>query len=78
MRDVVADNPNTFEIHKVEHLKDKPENLNKSGGENTSAIIMRLECEDQHQKDEWVRAINSQVKNWRSKDERQRLKVWII
>ena len=78
MRDVVADNPNTFEIHKVEHLKDKPENPNKSSVENTSAIIMRLECQDQQDKDDWVRAINSQVKNWRTKDEKQRLQFWIL
>ena len=60
IRDVIADDENTFEIHKLEHLKERTENETKGG------IIMRVECESEDKKNEWVRAINSEVKQLRS------------
>ena len=81
MRDVVADNPNTFEIHKLEHLKDTQErkmNHEKTENVNTNTIIMRLECESEEEKDDWVKAINREVKTLRSKVDRKRIQFWII
>ena len=60
VRDVVADNENTFEVHKLEHLKDHSTNTIAGG------IVMRLECESENKKNEWVKAINSEVKHLRS------------
>ena len=60
VRDVIADDESTFEIHKLEHVKDKSVNETKGG------IIMRIECESEDKKNEWVKAINSEVKHLRS------------
>ena len=51
--------PNIFEIHKLEQLKDTRE-MTKSDDRN--GLIMRLECDSEKEKDEWVKAINSEVK----------------
>ena len=75
VRDVIADNPNTFEIHKLEHLKvsrGEPKSDHKSG------IIMRLECESQDKKDEWVKAINSEVKQLSSTSNHIGNQFWIL
>jgi len=63
VRDVIADDVNTFEIHKLEHLKSAAD-LSKS--DTKSGIIMRLECESEVEKDKWVKAINSEVKQLRT------------
>ena len=64
VRDVIADDSHTFEVHKLEHLKVC---IGKSKSENKGGLIMRLECESQDAKDEWVKAINHEVKQIRSK-----------
>ena len=63
VRDVIADDLNTFEVHKLEHLKF---GIGESKNENKSGIIMRLECDSEETKDEWVKAINNEVKLLRS------------
>ena len=60
VRDVIAANENTFEVHKLEHVEDKTRSDTNSG------IVMRLECESEDKKNEWVKAINSEVKQLRS------------
>ena len=60
VRDVVAEDEVTFEIHKLEQLKGRSSNNTKGG------ILMRLECESEENKNEWVKAINSEVKHLRS------------
>ena len=54
IRDVVANDENTFEVHKLEHLKSESTDDTKGG------IVMRLECESEDVKNEWVKAINSE------------------
>jgi len=56
IRDVIADDDTTFEVHKLEHIKDK------QSGEPGSGLMMRLQCEDEEDKNHWVRCINSEVK----------------
>ena len=63
VRDVIADDLNTFEVHKLEHLK---LGIGESKSENKSGMIMRLECDSEDTKDEWVKAINNEVKLLRS------------
>jgi hypothetical protein len=60
VRDVVADDENTFEVHKLEHLKAESSDDTKGG------IVMRIVCESEDFKNEWVKAINSEVKLLRS------------
>ena len=71
VRDVIADDAITFEVHKLEHLKE-----HKS--ENKSGIIMRLECESEDKKDEWVKAINNEVKQLRSAARSISNQFWIL
>jgi hypothetical protein len=63
VRDVVSDDENTFEVHKLEHLKEESADDTKGG------IVMRLECESEDAKNEWVKAINSFVLMAFTKDE---------
>ena len=60
VRDNVADGENLFEVHKLEHLKAESSDDSKGG------IVMRLECESEDYKNEWVKAINREVKHLRS------------
>ena len=72
VRDVVADDENTFEVHKLEHLKADSSDDTKGG------IVMRLECESEDVKNEWVKAINSEVKHLRSTVKSIANQFWII
>ena len=71
VRDTIGDDLNTFEVHKLEHVKagisvmGKP-NTSDGKSDTKSVAIMRLECQSEDEKDEWVRAINSEVKLLRS------------
>merc|ERR1711953_1108803 len=56
VRDVIADDDTTFEVHKLEHIKDK------KSGEAGSGLMMRLQCRDEEEKNHWVRCINTEVK----------------
>ena len=72
VRDVVAEDENTFEVHKLEHLKAASTDDTKGG------IVMRLECESEDVKNEWVKAINSEVKHLRSTVKSISNQFWII
>ena len=70
VRDVIDGCDNTFEVHKLENIK---AGLSVMGGEvvvgdrDTKAdVVMRLLCSTEAEKDEWVRAINGEVKQLRS------------
>ena len=71
VRDTIGDDLNTFEVHKLEHVKI---DISVMGEPNTSdgksdtknGVIMRLQCESEENKDDWVRAINNEVKQLRS------------
>ena len=68
IRDTVADDLNTFEVHKLENV------VTVTGQSITSddksdiknGVIMRLECESEDVKDDWVKSINSEIKQLRS------------
>ena len=72
VRDVIADDKNTFEVHKLEHVKDK------SSKKTAGGIVMRLECESENRKNEWVKAINSEVKLLRSTAKCISSQFWIV
>ena len=71
MRDTIGDDLNTFEVHKLENVKvgksviGEP-NTSDGKSDTKSGVIMRLECESEDNKDDWVRAINNEVKQLRS------------
>ena len=62
---------NTFEIHKLELVKvdisvmGEP-NTSDGKSDTKSGAIMRIECKSEDDKDDWVRAINIEVKQLRS------------
>lgn len=56
VRDVIAEDDLTFEVHKLEHIKDK------HSSEKSSGLMMRLQCLNEEEKNHWVRSINSEVK----------------
>ena len=58
IRDVIAEDDSTFEVHKLEHIKDKT----ASQREKASGLMMRLQCLDEEEKNHWVRNINTEVK----------------
>jgi len=58
IRDVIAEDDSTFEVHKLEHIKDKT----ASQREKASGLMMRLQCQDEEEKNHWVRNINTEVK----------------
>jgi len=60
VRDVIADDENTFEVHKLENMEDHSSNVTVGG------IMMRLECESEDNKNHWVIAIKSELKHLRS------------
>jgi len=71
IRDTIADNLNTFEVHKLENIKvgisvmgQQTPIENKK--DTKSGVVMRLECESEKVKDDWVRAINTEVKQLRN------------
>ena len=72
VRDVVADDENTFEVHNLEHLKAESADDTKCG------IVMRLECESEDAKNEWVKAINREVKHLRSTVKYISNQFWIL
>ena len=57
IRDVVEDEPQIFEVHKIESRK-----ADMVLGVTTSSVILRLECDSIYTKNDWVRAINAEVK----------------
>jgi len=70
VRDVIDGCDNTFEVHKLENIK---AGLSVMGGEvvvgdrdTKAGVVMRLLCSTESEKEEWVRAINGEVKQLRS------------
>eukprot|EP00092_Neocalanus_flemingeri_P006754 GFUD01007296.1.p1 GENE.GFUD01007296.1~~GFUD01007296.1.p1 ORF type:complete len:191 (+),score=49.79 GFUD01007296.1:70-573(+) len=71
IRDTVADDLNTFEVHKLENIKigitvNGQSNPTDNKSDTKNGVIMRIECESEDEKDDWVKAINSEVKQLRS------------
>jgi len=70
IRDVIADDETTFEVHKLEHIKDisrdAAKNEAQAGDNKVSGIVMRLQCDSEENKNDWVKAINSEVKQLRN------------
>ena len=68
IRDVIAEDDTTFEVHKLEHIKDmgKDANNRNDTSDKLSGIIMRLQCDSEQAKNDWVKAINSEVKQLRN------------
>ena len=71
IRDTIADNLNTFEVHKLENIKVGIAVMGLSNVLNPkrdlkSGLIMRLVCESETEKNHWVKAINYEVKQLRT------------
>ena len=68
IRDTIGEDLNIFEIHKLEDVKCgasvmKEQNISK--GNTKSVVAMRLECLSEDEKEGWVRAINSEIRQLR-------------
>ena len=65
---MIADDETTFEVHKLEHIKDigAAKNDTQTGDNRVSGIVMRLQCDSEENKNDWVKAINSEVKQLRN------------
>ena len=71
IRDTIGEDLNLFEVHKLEDVK---VGISGMGDLNTSdvsddtegAVIMRLECQSENEKNSWVRAINTEIKQLRT------------
>ena len=67
---MIADDETTFEVHKLEHIKDigrdGAKNDTQTGDNRVSGIVMRLQCDSEENKNDWVKAINSEVKQLRN------------
>ena len=68
VRDVIADNESTFEVHKLEHIKDMGKHgANRTdSGDKLNGLLMRLQCESEDEKNDWVKSINNEVKQLRT------------
>lgn len=70
VRDVIADDESTFEVHKLEHIKDMGKHAaaaNKTdSGDKVNGLLMRLQCESEDEKNDWVKSINNEVKQLRT------------
>ena len=55
VRDVIEDQPHSFDVHKLENVI-----------QTDTVVIMRLKCESEDDKNEWVRAVNKEVKQIRA------------
>ena len=68
VRDVIADDESTFEVHKLEHIKDMGKHAaNKiDSGDKINGLLMRLQCESETEKNDWVKSINNEVKQLRT------------
>ena len=70
VRDVIDGCDATLEVHKLENMK---AGLSVEGGEvvvgdpdTRARVVMKLRCGDQTEKEEWVRAVNKEVKMLRN------------
>ena len=54
MRDVIENEETSFDVHKIESLI-------KPG----VVVIMRLRCQSEEEKNDWVRAVNKEVRKVR-------------
>jgi len=66
VRDTTGENLNTFEIHKLEELKAGASLFGEGENNSKSAVIMRIECKSEKDKDNWVKNINKEVKQLRT------------
>ena len=69
VRDTVAGHDNVFEIHKLEEEKRLPidaDHQSEKRRECDEVVIMRLECKSEEEKDDWVKALNKEVKQIRT------------
>ena len=68
VRDTVAEHDNVFEIHNLEEETRGPiddAHQDEEGHECDKVVIMRIECKSEKEKDEWVKALNKEVKQIR-------------
>jgi hypothetical protein len=66
IRDTIGEDLNIFEIHKLEDIKCGISMMREaSSGDTKSVVAMRLECLSEDEKEVWVRAINSEIKQLR-------------
>jgi hypothetical protein len=70
VRDVIDGCDLTFEVHKLENIK---AGLSVRGGEvvvgdrdTKAGVVMRIRCASEPEKEQWVRAVNTEVKQLRS------------
>ena len=67
MRDTIGEDLNLFEVHKLEDVKVGLEHKSSDASDDTnSAVMMRIECQSEVEKNNWVRSINTEIKQLRT------------
>ena len=62
IRDTIGEDLNLFEVHKLEDV-----GVGVDGNDDTnSAVIMRLESQSESEKNDWVKSINTEIKQLRT------------
>ena len=65
MRDVIAQDDKTFEIHQLSNTN-MTKSMRDAEDDVKNQILLRLRCRTEEDKDEWVKAINKEVKELKS------------
>jgi len=67
IRDTIGEDLNLFEVHKLEDVGVGVDDKTSDGNDDTnSAVMMRLECQSESEKNNWVRSINTEIKQLRT------------
>jgi len=67
IRDTIGEDLNLFEVHKLEDVGVGVDHKTNDGNDDTnSAVMMRLECQSESEKNNWVKSINTEIKQLRT------------
>ena len=66
VRDVIAEDSRTFDIHLLGNNLGRGVGMTESMCDNGEQMMMRLKCPSEESKNDWVRAINKEIKELKS------------
>ena len=67
IRDTIGEDLNLFEVHKLEDVGVGVDHKTSDDTDDTnSAVMMRLECKSESEKNNWVKSINTEIKQLRT------------
>ena len=69
IRDTIGEDLNLFEVHKLEDVGVGigVDHKTSDGNDDTNSVVMmRLECQSESEKNNWVKSINTEIKQLRT------------